>query len=78
MSNCYECANFSRAPRGEEMCRLHGFYPGKPHTMPRNCRDYVRWWPPRPATKEEVGSGVKDIRVVCNKGRESQAEWSEE
>ena len=59
MSNCHECANFFRSPRGEAMCRLNGFYPGKPHTMPRNCRDYVRGWPPRRVTWQGTAEAAR-------------------
>ena len=38
---CYKCTRFRRDYNtGSISCRCHGFYPDKPHTMPKKCRNY--------------------------------------
>ena len=40
-SMCYKCVRFrSDYNTGSISCRCHGFYPDRPHTMPKSCRNY--------------------------------------
>lgn len=40
-SMCYKCVRFRRDYNtGSISCRCHGFYPDRPHTMPKSCRNY--------------------------------------
>lgn len=37
---CYKCVRFrSDYNTGSISCRCHGFYPDRPHTMPKSCRN---------------------------------------
>ena len=41
ISICYKCVRFRRDYNtGSISCRCHGFYPDRPHTMPKKCRNY--------------------------------------
>ena len=41
MSKCYKCVRFFRNFNTKSIsCTCHGFYPDRPHTMPKNCRNY--------------------------------------
>ena len=38
---CYKCTRLrSDYNTGSISCRCHGFYPDRPHTMSKSCRDY--------------------------------------
>ena len=38
---CYKCTRFRRDYNtGSISCRCHGFYPDRPHTMPKSCSNY--------------------------------------
>ena len=40
-SMCYKCVRFRRDYNtGSISCRFHGFYPDRPHTMPKSGRNY--------------------------------------
>ena len=40
-SICYKCARLiTDYNTGSISCRCHGFYPDRPHTMPKSCRNY--------------------------------------
>ena len=40
-SMCYKCVRFRRDYNtGSISCRCHGFYPDRPHTMPKSCSNY--------------------------------------
>ena len=41
ISICYKCVRFrSDYNTGSISCRCNGFYPDRPHTMPKKCRNY--------------------------------------
>ena len=40
-SICYKCTRLiTDYNTGSISCRCHGFYPDRPHTMPKSCRNY--------------------------------------
>ena len=64
---CYKCTRFrSDYNTGSISCRCHGFYPDRPHTMPKKCRNYE--------FDERKDDGVIAMIIKDSEGRVKQYE----